>query len=516
MLLIFLSFRFSVCIAIALAPYLTLTNTHKHLYWATFVSFPLILFSLSIVFRWQHQDEQQKQKYQHSSTAPHTAPLTSKKHFPFDAPSSPRSVQTIQKNEALFTFDKHVDSIDENSYRGGGYENGGSKVIVDGNKVYYHGSSNYKCDNKISNGNGGDARYRGHDKLAMEKENACTTDATSPMQRLKHLTDDSYYNDQTYCSSYSKYSRRDGSWKSRHERHGSSSNKSSNSSNKATKPYPSEYAAYTKSGSTSNKKHSDDTMFPFDRAATYDAGGDGSGGGGGGGGGGTSDWAKRPSYASSYYDSPSPDGNSGDYYEKFRNAQQRKSTASTTSADGRALKELSRKQSLKMSKYDLPPSPSSIKSYNDHNHKFKNHISETDAFNLPIAKSNARTNSITSTDHSTTNSHATSPNMHNACTTTTTATIHGNATTISIVNQSPNNCANDRNQISQFDQIASKFDKIPSRSPHDCKSTKSPKNNFILFSSLVVSHLKSQLIYSKTKSSSLPSFNFSSNSWNLM
>lgn len=359
---------------------------------------------------------------------------------------------------------------------------------MDGNKVYYHGSSSYKCDNKISNGNGGDARYRAHDKLTMEKENACTTDGTSTMQqRLKHLTDDSYYNDQTYCSSYSKYSRRDGSWKSRH---GSSGNKSSNSSNKATKPYPSEYAAYTKSGSTSNKKHSDDTMFPFDRAAvTYDVGGDG----GGSGSGGTSEWAKRPSYASSYYDSPSPDGNSGDYYEKFRNAQQRKSTASTTSADGRALKELSRKQSLKLSKYDLPPSPSSIKSYNDHNHKYKNHISETDAFNLPIAKPNSRTNSITPTDHNTTNSHASSTNI-NASTTTTTATIHGNATTISIVNQSPNNCANERNQISQFDQIASKFDKIPSKLPHDCKywlgvhspPTEPPPTKFISFYSLVI------------------------------
>lgn len=462
------------------------------------------LFSLSIIFRWQHQDEQQKQKYQHSSTAPHTAPLISKKHFPFDTPSSPRSVQTIQKNEALFTFDKHVDSIDGDNIRGGGgggggYENGGSKVIVDGNKVYYHGSSSYKCDSKISNGNGGDARYRGHDKLTMEKENACTA---------KHLTDDSYYNDQTYCSSYSKYSRRDGSWKSRH---GSSSNKSSNSSNKATKPYPSEYAAYTKSGNTSNKKHSDDTMFPFDRATvTYDVGGSdcggGSGGGGGssGGGGGTSEWAKRPSYANSYYDSPSPDGNSsGDYYEKFRNAQ-RKSTASATSADGRALKELSRKQSLKLSKYDLPPSPSSIKSYNEHNHKFKNHISETDAFNLPIAKPNARTNSITSTDHS--NSHATSTNA-NASTTTTTATIHGNATTISIGNHSPNNCANERNQISQFDQIASKFDKIPSKIPHDCKywlgtqlnpiePTTSNQFHFLSLSLSVAPHLKSQSIHS--------------------
>lgn len=318
--------------------------------------------------------------------------------------------------------------------------------------MYYHGSSSYKCDNKISNGNGGDARYRGHDKLTMEKENACTADTTSTMQRLKHLTDESYYNDQ--YSSYNKYSRRDGSWKSRH---GSSSNKSSNSSNKATKPYPSEYSTYTKSGTTSNKKHSDDTMFPFDRASVvYDVGGDG----------GNNDWTRRPSYANSYYDSPSPDGNSsGDYYEKFRNAQ-RKSTVSTTSADGRALKELSRKQSLKLSKYDLPPSPSSIKSYNDHNHKFKNHISETDAFNLPIAKPNTRTNSITTTDHNTINNHATASNTS---TTTTTATIHGNATTISIVNQSPNNCANERNPISQFDQIASKFDKIPSKIPHDCK-----------------------------------------------
>lgn len=299
----------------------------------------------------------------------------------------------------------------------------------------------------------------------MEKENACI-DTTSTMQRLKHLTDESYYNDQTY-SSYSKYSRRDGSWKSRH---GSSSNKSSNNSNKATKPYPSEYAAYTKTGSTSNKKHSDDTMFPFDRAAVaYDMGGDGNGSGGGGGGGGTNDWTRRPSYANSYYDSPSPDGNSsGDYYEKFRNAQ-RKSTASNTSADGRALKELSRKQSLKLSKYDLPPSPSSIKSYNDHNHKFKNHISEIDAFNLPIAKPNARTNSTTTPDHNTINNHAIVTNTNTSTITTTTATIHGNATTISIVNQSPNNCANERNPVSLFDQIASKFDKIPSKIPHDCK-----------------------------------------------
>lgn len=407
-------------------------------------SFLFLSCSHSIVFllfpAQQHQDEQQKQKYQHSSTAPHTAPLISKKHFPFDVPSSPRSVQTIEKNEALFTFDKHCDStLDDNHIRSG-YENGGSKVIVDGNKVYYHGSSSYKSDNKISNGNGDTRYHHRHDRMtAHEKENTSDASATAmQQQRLQHMTDENYYDEQTY-SSYSKYSRRDGPWKNRH----GGSNKS-NSSTKATKPYPSEYTAY-KSSSTSNKKQFDDTMFPFDRASiTYDANDS------------NAEWQKRPSYANNYYhDSPSPDC---DYYEQFRSAP-RKSNASNvsggsgSSCDARVLKELaalSRKQSLKMSKYDLPPSPSSIK--NDHNHKFKNHISESDAFNLPIAKPNGKTNS-------------TSPDT----TTNITTTIHNDTTSISIVSQSSNNSANERNPVSQFEQIASKFDKIPSKVPHDCK-----------------------------------------------
>ncbi|XP_031640448.1 uncharacterized protein LOC116352191 isoform X2 [Contarinia nasturtii] len=404
----------------------------------------------------EHQDEQQKQKYPHSSTAPHTAPLISKKHFPFDVPTSPRSVRTTEKSEALFTFEKRTDLTTDDIINGcsvggsggGGYENGCSKVIVDGNKVYYHGSSNYKGDNKISNGNG-DARYR-HDKL--DKENACeiTTKQQQPL-RLKHMNDENYYDEQTY-SSYSKYSRRDGPWKNRH----GGSNKS-NSSNKMGKLYSNDYTvAFSSSSNASNKKQYDDTMFPFDRATlAYD-------GGVGGSGDNNMEWTKRnlSSYANNYYDSPSPDY---DYYEQFRSAP-RKSTASNISSDGRLLKELtslSRKQSMKLSKYDHPPSPSNTNTMittntnattttkNDQNHQYKNHISDSDAFSL--TKPNAKTNS-------------TSPDNTTIITTTT----HNNATSISIVNQSSNCSANDRNPVSQFEQIASKFDKIPSKVPsHD-------------------------------------------------
>lgn len=376
-------------------------------------------------------------------------------------PSSPRSVQIIQKNEALFTFDNHhhlqhhhhhhhqhqqhhhhrhqQDTIDDNddNHIQSGYENGGSKVIVDGNKVYYHGSSSYKSDG-----------------------------------------DENFYDDQMFSGGYTKYSRCDaGLWKKRH----TNSNKL-NSSNTVTKP----------------KKHTDDTMFPFDRVSLpYDSSG---------GGVSTSqiantnaaaasstagvastvpepngEWTKRPPYANNYYDSPSPDC---DYYEQFRSAS-RKSTASNVSlADCRAIKELAslpRKQSLKLSKYDLPPSPSFIKN-TDHNHKFKNHISESDAFNLPIAKPNAKINSTSSditanqTTRTTTTTITTNTNTYTTTITTTTNSNTNtnqnnasNATTFSIVSQSSNNCANERNPVSQFEQIASKFDKIPSKVSHDCK-----------------------------------------------
>ncbi|XP_055306565.1 uncharacterized protein LOC129570867, partial [Sitodiplosis mosellana] len=436
-----------------------------------------------------HQDEQQKQKYQHSSNAPHTAPLISKKHFPFDAPTSPRSVRTTEKSEALFTFEKRTDltttDYDDDHINGSGYENGCSKVIVEGNKVYYHGTSNYKSDNKISNGNGEAHRYYRHDKL--DKEDACESSSTSSstlttttaatMQRLMHMTDENYYDEQTY-SSYSKYSRRDGPWKNRHG--------GSNKSNKATKSYTTDYAAFNSSGNSSggsNKKphHGDDTMFPFDRASmTYDSMGDNN----------SPEWTKRhlSSYGNKYYDSPSPDY---DYYEQFRSAP-RKSTASNVSSDGRLLKELaslSRKQSLKMSNYDPPPSPSNTTNTTNHttiktdqNHQFKNHISDSDAFSLP--KPNAKTNS-------------TSPENTTIITTTT----HNNATTISIVSQSSNlSCANDRTHpVSQFEQIASKFDKIPSKvspyDPHEPAATSPVPDLRVDFFSEPMDHLQKRHSY---------------------
>lgn len=338
-------------------------------------------------------------------------------------PTSPRSVRTTEKSEALFTFEKCTD----HDINGSGHENGGSKVIVEGNKVYYHGSSHYKSDNKISNGNE-ETRYR-HDKLTMEKENASEL---SSKQRLAHLTDETFYDDQTY-SSYSKYSRRDGSWKSRH------SSKMNNSSNKTTKPYPSEYNTGFNSSSSnnSNKKHFDETMFPFDRAAlAYDASDK------------TVEWTKKhlSSHSNNYYDSPSPDY---DYYEQFRSSTPRKSTASTASSDSRQLKELtslSRKQSMKMSKYDLPPSPPSKKI--DQNHQFKNHISESDAFSLPFAKTHTKTSSS-------------SPDN----TTITTTSTQDNATSVSVANHTSICSSTDQNPVSQFEQIASKFDKIPSKVP---------------------------------------------------
>lgn len=258
----------------------------------------------------------------------------------------------------------------------------------------------------------------------MEKEN---TNETSTNQRLKHLNDEKFYDEQIY-SSYSKYSRRDR--KSRH------SNKMS-SSNKTTKPYSSEYTAFN-SGS-SNQTHFDDTMFPFDRAAlAYDASEN------------TIEWTNKHSSAhpNNYSDSTSPDF---DYYEQFRSSATQQSTTSNATVESRQMKEMTsipRKQSLKMSKYELPTSPSSIN--NDQNHQLKNHISESDAFNLPIANTNVKTSS-SSPDNTTT-------------------AIPNNTISFGNANQSSITNVNDRNPVSQFEQIASKFDKIPSKvPPHDCK-----------------------------------------------
>lgn len=38
--------------------------------------------------------------------APRTAPITSTTHFPFDTPTSPKSVRSFEKNQSLFTFSK--------------------------------------------------------------------------------------------------------------------------------------------------------------------------------------------------------------------------------------------------------------------------------------------------------------------------------------------------------------------------------------------------------------------------
>lgn len=417
--------------------------------------------------------------------APNTAPLITKTHFQYEA-TSPRSVRTIEKNERLFTFDSiRADDID-----GGNCENG---IIVDGNRVYYnhHHTSHYlqqyqqqKTDFKISNGsssnNKNDSKYKSKESSsAMEKENA--NDKLNA-QRLRHKQqpDDTYYDEQKY-SSYGKYYRKDstGAWKNQFESNASNSGNSQQSGgHKTSKQYPSSFSSNSSSGS---KKRFDDTMFPFDRESImYDDTEN------------APEWTKNnfrhlSSHGNNYYETQSPDY---DYYDSFRcsiSGVARKSTASCSStADGRLFKELSilsRKQQQQeeqrikqqqqqqqqsttavttTSKYEHPPSPSSIK--NDQKIA-KNHISDPDAFTpIPIVKSNSKSNCIVSN-----------------ATTIITTTYNNNTTSISIMNttnpnkMSPsnnthvnntNNCNDNEsklNSVSQFEQIASKFDQIPSK-----------------------------------------------------
>ncbi|KAJ6641462.1 GTP-binding protein GEM [Pseudolycoriella hygida] len=49
-------------------------------------------------------EERESKNQKAPRTAPRTAPITSTIHFPFDAPSSPRSVRCFEKNQTLFTF----------------------------------------------------------------------------------------------------------------------------------------------------------------------------------------------------------------------------------------------------------------------------------------------------------------------------------------------------------------------------------------------------------------------------
>lgn len=364
----------------------------------------------------------------------------------------------------MFTFEKRNDDIDDsNSIDASGFENGSSGVIVDGNKVYYnhhfHGSSHFKFNNRISNGNniernGSDIKY-GHEK--SRDFNATTAAATSTITEKENkceiISMQRSDDDQNY-SSYGKYSRRDGSnsggtWKNhhRHEHNKNSDAHINDVSSKLTKPYSITDYPFN-SDSNLNKKHFDDTMFPFDRATVaYDPRDN------------NIEWKtnktnKRQSHGSNnYYDSSSPE------YDAYEHNQYRKS-------DERHFKESTlsmRKQKLptsKLSKYEYELSSSSMK---NENHS-KNHISDLDAFSLSsINKSNSKINSAATSNDNTT-----------ITATITTTAFNSNANTVSIVNTITNQTSNaqtnvchsakEHNSVSQFEQIASKFDKIPPKS----------------------------------------------------
>lgn len=125
-----------------------------------------------------------------------------------------------------------------------------------------------------------------------------------------------------------------------------------------------------------------------------------------------------------------------------------------------------RKQKLstsKLSKYELTSSSSSqlVSSMKNENHS-KNHISDLDAFSLSsINKPNSKTNLAAISND-------------NTIITAKTTTFNSNANTVSIVNTITNQTSNaqtnvchsakEQNSVSQFEQIASKFDKIPPKS----------------------------------------------------
>lgn len=77
----------------------------NYIIWKSFsVSFILIFSTVFSVCL--HEFQGNDSKKQKAPQAPRTAPITSTIHFPFDTPTSPKSVRSFEKNQSLFTFSK--------------------------------------------------------------------------------------------------------------------------------------------------------------------------------------------------------------------------------------------------------------------------------------------------------------------------------------------------------------------------------------------------------------------------
>lgn len=258
-------------------------------------------------------------------SAPHTAPVITKIHFPFDVPTSPRSVRTTEKTEPLFVFEKNGDY---------GRSAG---VIIDSNNVYYNHRPVHSNDNKISGDSNNKCRSNVNQNndygVTMEKRN---TDGPikENLMRMKHFTDDNYGGgDELNSNGYSKYSRKEMAARSAYGANATAS------SSKVSKQYPHDYGyAHTKKA-----QRFDHTLFPFDREAVSSQ----------------DDWCKD--FGNKYYDTPSPDG---DYYKHFggtRDGHEMMMTDANKRMDaldafdsGKKQQSEHMNQPQKMSKYDTP------------------------------------------------------------------------------------------------------------------------------------------------------------------
>lgn len=389
------------------------------------------------------QDEQHKQNFQHSNSV-----ASSKPSNPFDtANNSPRSARIDNEHDQLFTYEQCNNSSDlDECIDANGFKHGSSGVIVDGNKVYYnhnhfHGSSNSQLSQRINNGNSCEQNSTvGGNKYASHKQSNAYASGTHCADK-ENKCGPSIPRDDRSAADGAGYSRFaglhdvSGIWKKRHVN-------ADGPTKNTSKSFANEY------DSDANDQRYDSTMFPFDRTAiAYE---DQNSGGSGSSGGGlerrrSGKYQMHATSSSSYYDSSSPENDSS-----YEQSSHRKS-------DGRQYKEMTiitrKKQpqqkhqplSAKLSKYDSHKA--SISSKNDHHHS-QNHISDPDAFitttdaTAIITNTNTSTNANTST--STANSNKPIQNYDD----------HANPSHWS-------NATDHNNSILQFEQIASKFDKMP-------------------------------------------------------
>lgn len=398
-------------------------------------------------------------------SAPHTAPVTTKIHFPFDAPKSPRSVRTVEKTEQLFTFEKSGRNGGSGSSVGGGV--GDDIVTMEGNSVYYN---RHRSSVSYSSSTGNNKS----DKTSKTKEN--------------HNRQKYNYDEPSGGEKYSKYSRKDAAWRKRYESNGTTGLNKANDYGRGS----GSGSGGTSAGHGKMAKRFDDTMFPFDREAIgYDPQEA------------TNEWYKNnarylSNFGSNQYDTPSPDY---DYYESFC-AKATSAPRKSSTSDVRLFKELTRishKQQQdeqrakqmsagpmmaatamtsqaphypsKLSKYDnTPTSPSTSPKQLPCMTKYEqNHISDPDAFSpLPAKQINETNNSTITSITTTTTTTTTNTNNNNTS---------SNANSNSKPNNNNNNCCNKttsvanttstttttaiENSVSKFEQIASMFDQIP-------------------------------------------------------